>query len=62
MNKIGIIADTAQDLDLELGEKYGIEILSYHVQMGEKTFKDLVDIDSRTFYQTMDQNLYIPSP
>lgn len=55
MNKIGIIADTAQDLDLELGEKYGIEILSYHVQMGEKTFKDLVDIDSRTFYQTMDQ-------
>lgn len=55
MSKIGIIGDTAQDLDFEIGKKYGIEILSYHVQMGDKHYKDLVDIDSRTFYQTMDQ-------
>lgn len=53
MNKIGIIADTSQDLTFELGEKYDIEILSYHVQLGNRHYKDLIDIGTREFYQTM---------
>lgn len=54
MNKIGIIADTSQDLTFEIGKNYGIEVLSYHVQMGDKTYKDLIDLQTREFYETME--------
>ncbi|WP_124059659.1 DegV family protein [Vaginisenegalia massiliensis] len=56
MNKIAIVADSSQDLTFELGEKYGIEILSYYVQMDDNHYKDLVDIDTQYFYDHMSQH------
>lgn len=54
MKKIAIFGDTSQDLTLDMKEKYGIEILSYQLQMGEEHYKDQVDIQSREFYERME--------
>ncbi|MGO1580219.1 MAG: DegV family protein [Peptoniphilaceae bacterium] len=53
MNKIAIIGDTSQDLNFEMGETFGIEVLPYYLQMGDKHYKDLVEINSKKFYDTM---------
>lgn len=55
MKNFAIFGDTSQDLTYELGEKYGIEVIPYTIQMGERHLKDLEDISSREFYQTLDQ-------
>ncbi len=52
--KLAIIADSTHDFTFEMGERFGVEVLSYYIQMGEKTYKDLVELDSRTFYETME--------
>ncbi|MGX7108053.1 DegV family protein [Facklamia miroungae] len=53
MNKLAIIADTAQDLKKDLAEHYGIELIYYQVQMGDNHYRDQIDIDSRQFYERM---------
>lgn len=54
MNRIAIVADTSQDLDFKTAEKYNIYLIPYYIQMGEDHLKDLVEIDKKTFYETMD--------
>lgn len=54
MNKIAIVSDTSQDLDFKIAEKYNIDLIPYYIQMGEDHLKDLVDIEKKTFYETMD--------
>ncbi|MBG9980321.1 DegV family protein [Facklamia lactis] len=54
MNKLAIVADTTQDLTFEIGKEYGIEVISYSIQMGEKHYKDQVDITTRQFYEKME--------
>ncbi|MCR8968541.1 DegV family protein [Facklamia sp. 7083-14-GEN3] len=53
MNKLAIIADTSQDLKADLAEHYGIELIHYMLQMGDKHYRDQIDIDSRDFYKQM---------
>ncbi len=52
--KIAIVADSTHDFTFELGKRFNVEVLSYYIQMGDQTYKDLVEIDSRTFYQKME--------
>lgn len=53
MKKLAVVGDTSQDLTYELGEKYGIEVIPYYVQMGENHYKDLDEINTDKFYETM---------
>lgn len=59
MSKIAIIADTSHDMTFEIAEKYNIILIPYSLQMGEKEFTDQVDISSREFYQTMEDEEYL---
>ncbi len=52
--KLAIIADSTHDFTFELGERFNVEVLSYYIQMGDRTYKDLVEIDSRAFYEKME--------
>ncbi len=54
--KLAIIADSTHDFTFELGKRFGVEVLSYYIQMGDKTYKDLVELDSRSFYETMENH------
>lgn len=53
MSKIAILGDTSQDLNVELGKEFGIEVIPYKLQLGDREYMDQVDIDSRKFYQIM---------
>lgn len=53
MSKIAVMIDTSFDMTYELAEQYGIYLVSYQLQMGEKHLKDQIDIQSRTFYEEM---------
>jgi len=55
MSKIAILGDTSHDFNYEIAAEFGVEMIPYYLQMGENHFKDSVDIDSKTFYQTVDQ-------
>lgn len=54
MNKLAIIADTTQDLTLEMGRRMNIEIVPYIVQMDDQVYRDQVDLTSQVFYQEME--------
>lgn len=54
MSKIAIISDSSHDMTFDMGKKYGLEVVPYYIQMGDKHLKDQVDIDSREFYRTME--------
>lgn len=66
MTKIAIFGDTSQDLTFELGKEFGIEVIPYQIQMGDREYTDQVEIDSRTFYKNMENyetlSTGIPSP
>ena len=53
MSKIAVMVDTSFDLTYDLAEKYGIYLVSYQLQMGDRHLKDQVDIQSREFYEVM---------
>lgn len=53
MKKLAIFGDTSQDLTYEIGEQFGIEVLPYYIQMGNENYKDLEEMTSKKFYETM---------
>lgn len=56
MKKFAILADTSQDFTFESAKDFGVELVSYYLSMGEKDYKDQVDIDKKTFYSVIDQH------
>lgn len=55
MTKIAIFGDTSQDLNMNLGKEYGIEVMPYKMQMNDEHYIDQVDIQSREFYEKMEK-------
>ncbi|CDZ74293.1 EDD domain protein, DegV family [Peptoniphilus sp. ING2-D1G] len=53
MKRIEIIADTTQDFTYELADRFGVQLLSYYIEMDGKYYKDLEDINSKEFYKVM---------
>jgi DegV family protein with EDD domain len=53
MMKIGIITDSTADLPLELAAEYGIEVVPVQVAIGDRHFRDGVDITPDQLYQEM---------
>lgn len=57
---IGIITDSTCDLPVETVNHYGIEIIPLHIQMGNETLIDGVDITKAAFYRRLPD--YDPAP
>lgn len=57
---IKIISDSTCDLSKELIEKYDIEIIPLFVHMGEKEYRDGVDITPDEIYEWSDENKTTP--
>ena len=60
MENVKIISDSTCDLSKELIEKYDIAILPLHVLLGEKEYRDGVDITPDEIYQWSDENNTTP--
>lgn len=56
MNKLAIVGDTCLDLTYEMAEKYDFSLISYYIQMDDRHLVDQIDIQSRTFYQRMENH------
>lgn len=55
-----IIADSTCDLSDELIRKYNIDILPLYIHMGEKEYRDRVEISSSDIYKWADENNITP--
>ena len=53
---IGISSDSTCDLSAELIAKYGINIISLSIVMGDKVFKDGQDITPKELFRYVDEN------
>lgn len=57
---VKIISDSTCDLSKELIEKYDIEILPLHIVLGDKEYKDGMDIGPDEIYEWSDANKTTP--
>ena len=51
--KVAVLTDSAADLPAELSEKYAIRVIPLYLTMGEKTWRDGVDITPSRFYELL---------
>jgi DegV family protein with EDD domain len=50
---IKIVTDSAADLPQDLVEEFGISVIPLYIQIGNKTYRDRVDISEEEFYQKL---------
>jgi len=60
MNKIWMITTGDADVPKDLAEKYGIVVIPHTIVLGDKTYKDCVDITREDFYQKVEVEKLIP--
>ncbi len=59
--RIAVVTDSTSDLPPELVEQYDIHVVPQILIMGEKTWRDKVDIDSQTFYELLQTSPDFPA-
>jgi DegV family protein with EDD domain len=57
---IRIVTDSTCDLPTEIVSKYAITVIPLHINVGDKTFLDGVDLSRTEFYEQLPS--YDPSP
>ena len=57
---IKIIADSTCDLSDELIKKYDIDLLPLYIHMGDKEYKDKLEITPQEIYRWSDENRTTP--
>lgn len=60
MNKIVISSDSTCDLSPALVEKYQIQVLPLYVNLGEKSFKDGLELKPEEIYGYVEENRQLP--
>lgn len=60
MAKIKFTADSTCDLTKELIEKLDLDIINLYVSLGEKTFRDGIDIFPETIFDFVEKNNILP--
>lgn len=56
-----IVTDSTSDIPKELVEEYGIEVVPLTVRLGDKTFRDSVDLTAVEFYQMLGETDDFPT-
>ena len=60
MRKVNIITDCTSDLTPELKEKYGIREFPLIINIGDKSYKGGVDIDTKMLFKLIDETGQMP--
>lgn len=55
MEKIALVLDTASNLDFEMAQEYGFELIPYSIEIEGEIYDDLVDIPRDTFFQRLEK-------
>ena len=61
MNKIAILTDSSCDIPQELADKYGIDIMSFHIMLDGVDYLERVSCTNEEFYGLMRQAKGVPS-
>ncbi len=59
--RIAVVTDSTADIPRDLVAEYGIHVVPQILIMGDKTWRDGVDIDSPTFYELLRTSLTFPA-
>lgn len=59
-NKVLITSDSTCDLSAELIEKYNVKIIPLHINFGEESYNDNVDINLEKLYKLVDEKNELP--
>lgn len=60
MGRTAVIADSTCDLSKELLERYGVSIVPLHIILGDKEYRDTVEITPPKIYEWADANKTTP--
>jgi len=60
MRKINLVTDSTSDLSPELLAQYHIIVWPLYVNFGEESFRDIIDIDTDTLYQKVEEYKELP--
>lgn len=60
MRKINLITDSTSDLSPELLKKHNITVWPLYVNFGENSYRDMIDIDTDTLYQKVEEYGMLP--
>ncbi len=58
--KVKFITDSASDINTELEKKYGIDVMSFDITLGEQNLKERVDFTPYEFLQMIDKSEFLP--
>jgi DegV family protein with EDD domain len=61
MNRILVITDTVANIPPDLCKSLGIVLVSLHIEIEGKSYRDAVDIDSDSIYKRMRESSVLPS-
>jgi DegV family protein with EDD domain len=61
MSRILVVTDTVANIPSDLCKSLGIVLVSLHIEMEGKSYRDAVDIDSDSIYQRMREGSALPS-
>lgn len=53
--KIRILTDSASDISVKQAEQFGIEVIGFHILVGDKEYREHVDFTTQEFYKMMDE-------
>ena len=53
MSKIAILTDSSCDIPQEMAERYGIDIMSFHILLDDVDYVERVDCTNTEFYDKM---------
>lgn len=53
--KIRLLTDSASDVSVKQAEQYGIEVIGFHILVGDKEYREHRDFTRLEFYKMMDE-------
>ena len=58
---VKLVTDSVSDIPPDMVKKLEITVIPLHVQFGNETYKDRVDLSSEDFYQRLERSSKLPS-
>ena len=57
---VKLVTDSASDLPAEVAKELGITVVPLHIQFGDQTYKDRVDLSAEEFYGRLEHSSVLP--
>lgn len=58
---VRVVTDSCSDLTPELAQRFGIAVVPLHVNFGNETYRDNVDLTTEEFYHRLAQSKTTPT-